>query len=195
MVRWDSSIVVISGGSYSGKTTTIKELRRRGYNVISETALSLIAKLNKKLGVSKQKKWRLKNKEKFQIMLLKEQIKKEGKIKPIKENIIFLDRGVYDIISYYAVDNLKIPKEALKAIKGHKYDLVFVLDTLSDFKQRIKTGRTSNKNKSIKINNLIKKTYKINKIKVISVREMSVKKRVDFIIKNTKSGIPKLLLQ
>ena len=173
--------VVITGGPYSGKTTIVDYFSKLRFKVLSEVPLEVIKNLNKKLGVEEQKKWRKKNIKDFQIDLAKKQVKREKLLKSKKDEIVFLDRGLHDTLAYCVLYNVVPPKKILALAKKHKYDFVFLLETLSPFKQRSETGRISNKKTSIKIGNLIEKKYKDYGIKVIRVKEMSVKKRGDFI--------------
>ena len=176
--------IVITGGTWSGKTTVIKHLKKEGFKIVSETAIELIADLNKKYGVEGQKEWRRNNQSTFQILLAETQKKKESKIKAKKYEIVFFDRGLYDTLAYCKIRKIKVPRALVKIVKDAHYDKVFVLDTLSNFDNRSETGRTCDKKTSIKGGNYIKKVYKKYGVEVICVKEMSIRKRIKFIEKH-----------
>jgi len=172
---------VITGGPCSGKTTLIEHLSKQNFEVVTEGAIELIEELNKKMGVEKQKEWRKENLEEFQKMIVAKQIEKESKIRAGKDEVVFFDRGLYGSLAFSKLAKVQIDRDLLLTIKSHAYDIVFLLETLSNFQQRAETGRTSNREKSIVIGELIGEVYEENGIEVIFVKEMSVKERVAFI--------------
>jgi len=168
--------IVIAGGSGSGKTETIVELFRRGYVVIGEASRYLI---NKKLyptfphgGEDERLK--------FQTHLAKMQNKREKLFENFDE-IVFFDRGLVDVhaFSHFLGVLEKIPGEEF----NHKrYDKVFILEQLEQYE---KDGiRWESKEERDAIHKLTVEAYKIFNYEPIIVPSMSVKERVDFILKN-----------
>ena len=148
--------VVITGGSYSGKTKLINTIAQNGFNIVPEAAIEVIKELNEKLGLERQKKWRTENVDKFQIEIIKRKISLE---KSCHEGLYFCDRGVFDSIAYLRFSNRKIPLIISNITKNHHYDLVFILDTLKNFVIRKDEGRKSSREDSLKQNSLLYKVY------------------------------------
>ena len=185
--------IVITGGSYSGKTKIINELKHDGYQIVPEASIKIIEELNEKLGVEGQKKWRQENIAEFQMMIANKKKSMESLTFGEEREIVFCDRGVFDCIAYLQLVNQKVPQPILDLAKTHRYDLVFILDTISDFKLRNESGHISTKEDSQKVNKLLHKVYTEYKHKVIRVEEMdeikeiSIQKRIKF-IKHTVRG-------
>ena len=173
--------VVITGGPCSGKTTIIEHLSKQGFQVVTECAIEVIEELNKDMGIEGQKKWRKENLVELQRILVAKQIEKESKIKAGKAEVVFFDRGMYNGLAYLRLMKKPVETELLAIIKGYTYDMVFALETLSNFQPRAETGRTSDREKSIAIGRLLEEVYKENGIEVVFVKEMSVEERVSFI--------------
>ncbi|MBS3142066.1 AAA family ATPase [Candidatus Woesearchaeota archaeon] len=173
--------IVISGGSYSGKSSLVKLFKRDKYKVIPDVGFEVIKSLNKRLGIQGQKRFRHNNPLAFYSMILKKQVQLE---KHIKEKRVILDRGVYDYLAMFQLKNQKIPKMLTILVKNTVYDTVFLCDTLSNFDQRKATGRSLSKKDSQRLKGLIRKIYTQAGIKVIHVREMPLKQRYIFIKKH-----------
>jgi len=101
-----------------------------------------------------------------------------------KDEIVFFDRAIPDSIAYYQICGLN-PKEVLKFCKKQKYKKVFFLESLP-FKKDY--ARIENKDTVKKLNKLLKETYKKLKYKVIEIPAMSVKKRLNKILKEIESN-------
>ena len=88
--------ILITGSPGSGKTTIIRGLRNRGYMVFDEFSRSLIKS-------SENKNLFLKDPMKFSAKLLEIRIKQFNhakKIKKAKNNLVFYDRGIQEILGY-----------------------------------------------------------------------------------------------
>jgi len=167
-------IYVISGGPSTGKTEVIKELKRRGYNVLLEAA----RRVAKKEFVGKSvKEIDMKI---FQDLIFDLQRKEVSGLK----GVVFSDRGLGDTIAYYKINNLKVSKEKLEFAKKFRYSKIFILDFLNFYEKD--ELRKESKDEQEKIQEEIIKTYKeIGYIPII-VPFMSIKERVDFILKNKR---------
>lgn len=166
---------VITGGPCCGKTTLIREFRKMGFNVLSETAREIISDTNERAWSSE-----------LQMQIFKKQLEKEMGIKN-QNRKTFLDRSLIDSIAYFYVFNNsipKIPEEILKYNLAGKYDFVFVLDRLNLVHDGLRIEKDDKE--AEKVHMAIIKTYRERGYKLISVPVMSVKKRAEFILNKIK---------
>lgn len=167
--------VVIAGGSGSGKTETIVELFRRGYLVVGEASRLLLKSGKYPTFPHGKEDERLK----FQYDLAKMQSKREKLFERFDE-LVFFDRGLVDVhaFSHFLGVLEKIPSEEF----AHKrYDKVFILEQLETYE---KDGiRWESKDERDAIHKLTVEAYKIFNYTPIIVPSMSVRERVDFILK------------
>ena len=49
-----ADLVIVTGGSFSGKTSLIRELAARGHEVLPESAFEVISELNRTHGIERQ---------------------------------------------------------------------------------------------------------------------------------------------
>ena len=173
----------ITGGSFSGKTTTIEFLRDMGHSVLPESAIWIIDSLNDLYGVEKQISWRTKNMREFQrLVAIADRLRLQIALGRGKNASIFWDRGVQDGLAYCKIRKVKPPLELVALSKEVYYKKVFVLDTLTKFDMRRGTGRQSNRKLSVEIGAMLVQVYQKYADEVIVVPEMPVRKRIDFIL-------------
>jgi predicted ATPase len=165
---------VITGGPSSGKTSIIKELAKLGYLTYPEAARVLI---DRELAKGKSLKEIRGDEAKFQKRVLKMKVGIE-KSAP-KDEIVFFDRAIPDSIAYYQICGLDL-KEVFRFCKKKRYKKVFFLEPLPFEKDyaRIENGNTVKK-----LNKLLKESYKKLGYEVISIPAMSIKKRLNKILK------------
>lgn len=172
--------IVITGGSFSGKTTVLNYLEKEGYAVLPDVGLLVMEELNKKLGIEEQRKFRVQNPGEFYALIARKQFELEKKFLGNGE-VSFFDRGMHDWVAFCRLAGVHVPGEILKLVSKVKYDFVFVFETLSSFEPRRDTGRLLTRSDSLKIRDLIQKTYEENGYKVIYVKEDSVENRIKFV--------------
>jgi predicted ATPase len=168
---------VITGGPSSGKTTVIEELAKLGYITFPEAARILI---DQEIAEGKSIEEIRANEIEFQKRVFRLNLKILKKAP--RDKVVFFDRALPDSIAYYRICGLD-PKEILKHCKRKIYKKVFFLEQLPlkrDY-ARIENGKTVKK-----LNKLLKKTYRSLGYEVITVPKMSVKKRVQKILKEIK---------
>lgn len=178
--------IVITGGSYSGKTSLIEEFGKQGHKTVPEAAMIIINELNDKLGVEGQINWRIKNPAEFQMMIIKKQLEFELSAQAEEGEMIFFDRSIFDSLAYYRLHNVEISQKALDLFKKYPsdYDKVFFLETLSNFQERKETGRIIDKNMATQEKLHIRDVYNEIGIDMVFVEEMSVEERLIFIKKH-----------
>ena len=185
--------IVLTGGSYSGKTTLIN-LLRTNYTTVSDTALDIIEELAKMSPnpeyVKEFRKWSPDNSENiltFQHMIAFEQIKRElvytVKLGDLEQNkLVFFDRGFYDCVGYLNYNKIPTPPIFYELVKTVRYDLVFVVDTIKNFSNKKRKYRnTPNYDASMKTKNAIQEVYQKYGHEIVPVEEGSVEDRLEFI--------------
>ncbi|MCP4400474.1 MAG: ATP-binding protein [bacterium] len=176
------SRVVITGGPCSGKTTLVQALRERGFHTLPEAALTVIERLNREYGVVQQKTWRRSHPVEFQRLVTQQQAEQETRI-PADAGVIFCDRGRYDALAYFQLFEIVMPEDLLRLIEETAYAQVFLLDTLSDFSQRADTGRTSDRQASIRLCALLEQVYQHYGYTPIHVPECPLQQRIDRVLR------------
>ena len=158
-----------------GKTTMIDELARRGYATIPEAARQIIQEeQQKQCGVLP---WT--DLVGFQYAVLKRQSDLERSIEQAEEEVVFLDRAI-DGIAYCRLNNVKVPDVLLSFAQKNRYDGVFVLDQLP-YKQDAE--RREDEVFAAKIHVFIKEAYVDAGYALIEVPVLSVKDRVEYVLK------------
>ena len=168
---------VITGPSCSGKSSLISELKKRGFYVINEVAANYILEQKAK-GV--EKPWLVPS---FQSVVLRLHLDEEEKIPP-DTGVVFIDRGIPDILTFFKYRKQKIPKELAKRVAELKrYDKVFALSQLHFFKTenyRVEKDAAESRN----IFEMIRKEYESDGYALINVPSVSVDDRVKFVLEN-----------
>lgn len=112
-------IYVLTGRSSSGKTTIVRELEKRGYTVLHETAREVLEE--RKDYERTNEEWLYRQREMFgrQLKQEDEAIKRGGKI-------IFSDRGLPDVLAYCSHLIGYIPDELKAFDLRERYSGIFV---------------------------------------------------------------------
>ncbi len=171
--------VVITGSPCSGKSTLIAELKMMGFPVIEEIARSVLEKVGAPLT--------LEDKEKLQIKIARQQ--KEIESKTRYSDILFLDRGLIDVIAYCNILLGYIPQEVLDITNVKSYNAVFILEKIPFLQDGLRLEKSDKEAENI--HNELISTYNINGYSPIFVPIMPLDKRIEFIfshIKNLKGG-------
>lgn len=167
---------VFTGAPSSGKTTIIKLLESRGYDVLYEVARILIDLEMKKGKTIKEIR---RDEGKFQKKILNLKIQYEKSLNP--KRITFLDRAIPDSLAYYKLVGLPKDKYLENTVKKTSYKKIFLFEKLEleeDY------ARTESKKEIERLEKLIEETYKNLGFSIIKVPKMPVEKRVKFILSN-----------
>lgn len=154
-----SRLVVITGGSGSGKTSLVAYLGSLGYPTVSEAAIEVIEDLNQRLGVPGQLRWREEHPLEFQRLVTKRQMLLEDACLVPAGTVAFCDRGRPDALAYARLYGFELDAEIQTLVKSQRYIAVFLLSTLSRFVERPATGRSSNYERSVRVHDLLKDAY------------------------------------
>lgn len=172
--------LVITGGPFSGKTTLINALKKKGYPTLPEAAILEIESGIVREGLEAYTNWRIKNPTEFQLAIDERQIHIEKVC--AHQGLVVMDRSRVDGVAYLRLSNKTIP-DSIYECMSEQYGLqkVLVLDTLSKFDERSSTGRTSNRESSIRIRDQLIETYRQKKTDPILVPEASIDERLELI--------------
>lgn len=169
--------VVIAGGPGTGKTSIINHLKERGFLCFDEISRQVTLQARKD-GIEQLF---LTEPLLFSEKLLEGRIQQFNDAAIAKENVVFLDRGIPDVLAYmdYIGDNY--PQHFIDACKTNIYEYVFVLAPW----QEIFTSdneRYENFNQAVEIHEHLLKTYMRFGYQLIDVPFGSIEKRADFIL-------------
>lgn len=173
----DKKIIVITGGPGTGKSSCIKELKRRGFICFDEISREITLKA-KQEGIDQLF---LTKPLLFSEMLL------EGRRKQYQEALlhdsplIFLDRGIPDVLAYMDYIKDKYPKLFNDACKEHLYANVFILAPWQEI-YRSDNERYETFDQAVLIHDYLVNTYTRYGYKLYDVPFGAIEKRVDFIL-------------
>ena len=172
---------MITGAPGSGKTSLIKALEYEDYSCFNEYSRKII-QIGKDKGLNNFFK---EKPEVFSSKILKgrkKQYKDSLKIKKTKKNLIFFDRGIYDVYAYlYSINSSYIFPSKLT---NYNYQKIFILNPWKDIYVN-DNERIEDYNSSFKIHEAIKYTYSKYGFELINVPKTTIKKRIKFIIKKS----------
>jgi|SRR3989344_1729985 len=167
---------VLTGGPCSGKTTLIDELKQRGYPVFPEPARIVIAA---ELAQGKIIQDILADPRALQHKILAHYL--ELATEAPKDQILFLDRGIPDVVAYYRKFNLSGDEVLQKALASVRYRNVFLLDMIefANDAERYETPQ-----EAAILHRYLRDAYTDQGYDVIEVPVVPVPERADFILKN-----------
>ena len=174
--------IVITGGPGTGKSAIISELLGRGHNCMLEISRQITrdARLN---GTDQLF---LTNPLLFSELLLEGRIKQYIQANNLDSELVFMDRGIPDVLAYMDYIGDTYPKEFIDTCKNHVYDHVFILSPW----QEIYTSdneRYENFEQAVKIHHHLLNTYEKYEYNLIDVPFERVEKRTDHILDMIKS--------
>lgn len=173
----NTKLILIIGGPGSGKTTIINELVERGYVCYPEISREVTKKAQEK-GIDQLF---------LTEPLLFSQLLLEGRIDQHKSavaedaEIVFIDRGIPDVLAYMHYKGDTYPESFDLACKNHLYHQIFLLPPweniyISD-DQRYESFEQANL-----IHRFLVDTYKSYGYDLIEVPRETIAKRVEFIL-------------
>lgn len=166
--------IVITGAPCSGKTTVIRELERRGWRVVHETARRYIEEelargrsLNQIRGSDPLA---------FQREILRRKAVIEEGLPP--EERVFLDRGVPDSVGYYRLSGLD-DREPQALGHRFRYHRVFLFERLPVATDEV---RDENEATAARLDALIRAAYAEAGYAPVIVPVLPVERRVRFVL-------------
>lgn len=169
--------IVVSGGPGSGKTTIINQLSQRGYTCFDEVSRSIIQE-GQEAGIDQLF---LTDPELFSKKLLKGRIQQYIDAKLVAHPLVFLDRGIPDIVAYMNFKKETSPTSFIEACEKCVYDFVFLLPPWENiYKQDNERYETFEESKAIYEN--LKNAYLKYGYEVVEVPFGNLIDRVNYIL-------------
>ena len=171
--------IVIAGGPGTGKTTLINHLKTRGFLCYDEISRQVTLQARKD-GIEQL----------FltEPLLFSEKLlegRKQQFLDATKENesIVFLDRGLPDVLAYMDYIGDTYPEHFVEACETYKYDSIFILAPWQDiFKSD--NERYESFEEAIEIHQHLLDTYRRFGYQLIDVPFGSIKNRTDFVLES-----------
>jgi predicted ATPase len=177
-----ASFVAITGGPGSGKTSLVNHLGSLGYATVPEAGIQIIEELNRELGVAGQIEWRQAHRAEFQRRVMERMVALEAACTAAEGSLVFCDRGLPGTLAYAELFGLELEPDLRSLVDRQRYLRVFILDTLIDFPARSATGRTSDRERSVRLNALLFNAYRSCGYSPIRVPELSIEARAQLVL-------------
>lgn len=166
---------VLTGGPSTGKTTLLKLLSEKGYQVVPEAARSVID-THLADGISVEE---LRSDEKhFQELVVQRKADIESTLDP--NAIIFFDRGMHDSNAYLRYYDFHIEDWIDDLVYNATYRKVFLLDQLDRYKDDY--ARVEDQAFRERIGELLQAAYEQSDIPVEVVPDIGLEKRLNHIL-------------
>lgn len=169
--------IVITGGPGTGKTSIINELLHRDYVCLEEISRQVTLDAQQQ-GIDQLF---LTDPLLFSDMLLKGRTHQFNEADKSLNEIVFLDRGIPDIVAYMDYLNTSYPKRFINACKNHKYNHVFILEPWQEIYVS-DNERYENFDQAVKIHHQLVDTYSTYGYDLHDVPFDTVEKRTDYIL-------------
>ncbi len=178
-------LYIVTGGASCGKTTVIKGLEQRGYEVNHELARRVLEERRSR-GILTNPNDDERDFTNFEVELYSRQLEIERQTLTSKR-LTFGDRASADILAYCKHFLGKIPSE-IDPFELPRYDGVFVLEMLPFEKDGIRLEK--NQDEAMRIHDTIIKTYQMlgyepTIVPMAKSKNHALTERVDFILERT----------
>lgn len=175
----NKEIVVLIGGPSSGKTTLIEALKAKGHTCYPEISREVIKEAQEQ-GIEQLF---LENPLLFSELLLEGRKKQFLSAQNETASVVFLDRGIPDVLAYMNYIGDSYPAFFDQACKNHLYSAIFVLPPWKEI-YISDAERYENYEQAVLIHEHLMETYEKYGYSIVEVPKDTVENRVDFIINN-----------
>jgi predicted ATPase len=177
-------IIVIIGGPGTGKTTIIEGLSIRGYCCYPEVSREVTMEA-KKQGIEQLF---LENPLLFSELLLEGRKKQFQNAFQESEDVVFLDRGIPDVLAYMHYIGDSYPTHFDACCKDHIYSKIFILPPWEEIYVS-DDERYENYEQAKLIYNHLTETYQHYGYELIEVPKGTLKERIHFILENVGQSV------
>ncbi len=171
--------VVITGGPGTGKSSIINELIKRNYICFEEISRQVILDARKQ-GIEQLF---LTEPLLFSELLLKARTEQYLEAENHKSDLVFLDRGLPDVLAYMHYANSTYPQSFIDTCEQHAYHTVFVLAPWQDIYTK-DNERYESFEQAIEIHDALLDTYSKFGYELIDVPFTTIEARADFILEH-----------
>ncbi len=182
----DHRFVVITGGPGVGKTALITELSKRHYPCIGEVAREIIKEQLQAQGNALP--WG--DREAYCALMLKRSLEAEQKARSNAKvgQIVFLDRGIPDILAYTQLVGIRPSRSLTQAIADYRYNEIVFL--LPPWKEIYVTDeeRKQDFEEAIRTDEWMRKSYLQSGYQICEVPRISSESRADYVIAQLSRG-------
>jgi predicted ATPase len=176
--------IVITGGPGTGKSTLIKLLEKSGYLCLHEVSREVILQARKE----GHEQLFLNNPLLFSEKLIEGRLEQFRQVTDFKQDILFYDRGLHDVIAYLNYIDSPFPKKMHQACENHCYDLVFILPPWREI-YTTDNERYESFREAEKIHFHLENTYINYNYTPIEVPKLTAEQRLSFILDQVKSNL------
>ncbi len=169
--------IVLIGGPGTGKSSIIHELTKRGYSCKPEISREVTLEAQKK-GIDQLF---LKEPILFSRLLLQGRVRQFKETDQSREQFVFFDRGVPDVIAYLNYTKTLFPQEFTNQTNACIYDCIFHCTPWKTIYTK-DNERYESFEASKKIDHYLKQTYESLGYKIRTVPFNTISKRADFIL-------------
>ena len=170
-------IIVLIGGPGTGKSTLINELVARGYCCYPEISRQVTLEAQQR-GIEQLF---LEQPLLFSEMLLEGRIKQFENALEEPESVVFIDRGIPDVVAYMDYIGDVYPTHFTKACEDFKYSKTFILPPWEEIYES-DTERYENFEQALTIQKHLVETYKKYGYDLIEVPKDTVENRILYIL-------------
>ena len=171
--------IVITGGPGTGKSSIIRQLEKHGYECLHEISRQVTLEAQKQ-GISQLF---LEKPLLFSEKLLEGRKIQHREADIIPTSLIFIDRGIPDVLAYMDYFNTTYSVYFTNACKEYPYDKIFFLPPWEEIYQSDNERYESFKEASL-ISKYLFETYKKYGYTPIEVPKTSIEERIQFIVNN-----------
>ncbi|WP_191861021.1 AAA family ATPase [Hanstruepera ponticola] len=173
--------IVITGGPGTGKTSIINELKRLGHVCLDEISREVTLKARKE-GIEQLF---LTQPLLFSELLLKGRETQFSQANTLGKDLVFLDRGIPDVIAYMDYIGDAYPEKFVNSCKNHVYDMAFILEPWQEIFVS-DSERYENFDQAVKIHHHLLNTYERFNYALMDVPFDTIENRAQFILNVVK---------
>ena len=175
--------LVITGAPGTGKTSVIKHLEEQDYYCYHEIVRDFTKDSKSKTTIESNPIVSVEDPLAFNLKILNGRIAQYKDGLKRKENLLFFDRGIPDVLAYMHYFDQTVDQNFKDACSDHMYNKVFILPPWKDI-YVMDSERFESFEQAKDIHHHLEETYSSFGYACISVPFGTVKERVDFILNN-----------